>query len=157
MKEPTPEEAAAALRAVHEGREQVIKSVTGSPRWLWIFSGLYVFAYCTITDLFPRIGPWANLGMLAILLVFVFALRTRKGSALLGRPVVVSGRSIPISLKWRLVRVVPILATGIVAAVLIGLFHVPHGAIYYGALAGLYIIFLGPRFQLWLLRRQEKD
>lgn len=157
MKEPTPEEAAAALRAVHEGREQVIKSAMGSPRWLWIFSGLYVFAYCTVTDLFPRAQPWANVVMLAILLLFVIALRTRRGSAMLGRSVVVSGRSIPLSFKWRLVRMVPILATGIAAAVLIGLFHVPHGPIYYGALAGLYIIFLGPRFQLWLLRRQDKD
>ena len=157
MNEPTPEEAAAALRAVHEGREQVIKHAMGSPRWLWIFSGVYVFLYCAVIDLFPAVQVWANWVMVVILVVFVVGLRTRKGSAMLGRQVVVSGRSLPLSLKWRLLRVSPILGVGIVAAVLIGLFHVPHGPIYYGALAGLYIIFLGPRFQLWLLRRQDKD
>lgn len=157
MNEPTPEEAAAALRAVHEGREQVIKSALGPPRWLWIFSGVYVFAYCTVTDLFPEVQPWANLVMVAVVLVFVVALRTRKGATLLGRSVVVSGRTMPLSAKWRLMRMAPLVGFGIVAALLIGLFHVPHGSIYYGALAGLYIIFLGPRFQLWLLRRQDKD
>lgn len=157
MNEPTPEEAAAALRAVHEGREQVIKSALSTPRWLWIFCGVFVFLYCTVNDLFPVVAPWSSWVVLGIMLLFVFGLRTRKGSALLGRQVVVSNRSIPLSFKWRLVRMAPILGTGIAAALIVGLLHVPHGAIYYGALAGLYIIFLGPRFQLWLLRRQDKD
>jgi hypothetical protein len=157
VNEPTPEEAAAALRAVHEGREQVIRSAMGSPRWLWIFSGLFVFVYCTATDLFPAVQPWVNWVMLAFLFLFIFVLRTRKGATLLGRPVVVSGRSLPLSVKWRLLRMAPLLGIGIAAALIIGLLHVPHGAIYYGAMAGLYVIFLGPRFQLWLLRRQDKD
>lgn len=50
-----------------------------------------------------------------------------------------------------------LLGIAIAMAVIIQLLHVPHGAIYYGALAGLYIIFLGPRFQLWLLRRHDED
>ncbi len=156
MNEPTPEEAADALRAVREGRERVIRSALGT-RWLWIVSGLIVFLYCAANDLFPATQRWLVWVMLAVLLVLVFALRTRVGGALLGRPVSVSNQSLALSFKWRLLRAAPILGIAIVAAVIIQLFHVPHGQLYYGALAGLYIIFLGPRFQLWLLRRQDKD
>jgi membrane protein YdbS with pleckstrin-like domain len=69
----------------------------------------------------------------------------------------VSDRSLPVAAKWRLLRIAPVLGIAIAVAVLIPLFHVPHGQVYYGALAGLYIIFLGPRFQLWVLRRQDRD
>lgn len=155
MNKPTPEEAAAALRAVHDGREQVIKSALGS-RWLWIVSGLVVFLYCAANDLFPAARSWLGWPLVAFCLVLVLALRTRVGSALLGRPVMVSSRSLPLALKWRLLRIAPVVVTAIAAAVLIPVFHVPHGQIYYGALAGLYIMFLGPRFQLWLLRRQDR-
>jgi hypothetical protein len=155
VNEPTPEEAAAALRAVREGREQVMKSAVGA-RWLSIGGGLIVFLYCASVDLFPSASPWLIWVLLAVLLLLVFGLRTRVGSSLVGRPVGVSSRTIPISAKWRLVRMVPILGIAVAAALIIQLFHVPHGIIYYGALAGLYIIFLGPRFQLWLLRQQDK-
>jgi hypothetical protein len=156
VNEPTPEEAAAALRAVHEGRERVIKSAVGS-RCLSIVGGLIVFLYCAVNDLYPATGGWLTWALLAFMLVLVFAMRTRVGGALLGRPVAVSDRSLPLPLKWRLLRIAPILGFAIAVAVIIQLLHVPHGELYYGALAGLYIIFLGPRFQLWLLRRQDKD
>ena len=156
MNEPTPEEAAAALRAVHEGRQQVIKSATGS-RWLWVASGLIVFVYCLINDLIPATGPWLTWVLFAIALAFAFVMRTRVGSSLLGRPVTVSSRSLPLTFKWKLFRILPIIGIATVVAVLIQAFHVPHGEIYYGALAGLYITFLGPRFQLWLLRRQDEN
>ncbi|GAB3004666.1 hypothetical protein LWP59_26080 [Amycolatopsis acidiphila] len=155
MNEPTPEEAAAALRAVHKGKEQVINSAMGS-RWMWIISGLIVFLYCAATDLFPR-QAWLGWPAVVCCLVLALGLRTRVGGTLLGRSVVVSSRSLSVTLKWRLLRIAPILAIGIAVASVITLFHVPHGEIYYGALAGLYIMFLGPRFQLWLLRRQDKD
>lgn len=155
MNEPTPEEAAAALRAVREGREQVMKSAVGA-RWLSIIGGAIVFLYCVSIDLFPAAQPWVTWGLVAVMLALVFGLRTRVGGTLLGRQVGVSSRTIPVSAKWRLVRMVPILGIAIAAALIIQLFHVPHGIIYYGALAALYIIFLGPRFQLWLLRQQDK-
>lgn len=155
MNEPTPEEAAAALRAVHDGREQVIKSAAGS-RPLWIASGVLVFLYSAANDLFPAAQTWLSWALLALVLVLLFALRTRVGSTLLGRPVTVSNRSLSVTFKWRLLRIVPVLGIGIALTLIIRLLHVPHGQMYYGALAGLYIIFLGPRFQLWLLRRQGK-
>jgi hypothetical protein len=154
--EPTPEEAAAALRAVHEGRERVIKSAVGSRR-LSIAGGLVVFLYCAAIDLFPAAGMWLGWPVLVVMLVLVVGLQTRVGSTLLGRPVLVSDRSLSVTFKWRLLSVVPVLGIGIGVALLVRLLHVPHGPIYYGALAGLYLIFLGPRFQLWLLRRQGKD
>jgi hypothetical protein len=156
VNEPTPEEAAAALRAVHEGRERVIRSSVDS-RWLSVVCGLLVFLYCATDDLFPAAQTWVNVAMLAVVVVLVVGLRTRVGSSLLGRPVIVSSRSLPLDLKWRLLRIAPILGCGIAVTLIVLLLHVPHGQIYYGALAGLYIIFLGPRFQLWLLRRQDKD
>lgn len=156
MNEPTPEEAAAALRAVHEGRQQVIRSAMGS-RWMWIVSGLVVFLYCAVNDLFPATSPWLSWVMLAFVLVAVVGLRTRVGSTLLGVPVTVSRRSLSLTLRWRLLRMAPVLGFGIAAAVAILVLHLPHGGIYYGALAGLYIMFLCPRFQLWLLRRQDRD
>jgi hypothetical protein len=156
VNEPTPEEAAAALRAVHEGKEQVIKSAMGS-RWMWIVSGLVVFFYCAADDLFPAASPWLTWAVLAFVLVAVVGLRTRVGSALLGRPVTVSSRSLPLTFKWRLLRIAPVLGLGIATALVVLLLHLPHGGIYYGALAGLYIMFLGPGFQLWLLRRQDRD
>jgi hypothetical protein len=154
VNEPTPEEAAAALRAVHEGRERVLRSSMGS-RWLWIACGLLVFLYCTVNDLFPATQRWLTWAVLAVLLLLALGLRTRVGSSLLGRPVTVS-RSFPVTLPSRLLRLLPVLGMA-VAAALIVLLHVPHGEIYYGALAGIYIIVLGPRFRLWLLRRQDKD
>lgn len=155
MNEPTPDEAAAALRAVHEGREQVIRSAVGF-RWLWIVCGLVVFLYCAAIDLFPAVVPWLSLAVLAFVLVVVVGLRTRVGGTLLGLPVALSSRGLPATFEWRLLRIAPMLGMAIAAA-LVALFQVPHGGIYYGALAGLYIMWLGPRFQLWLLRRQNRD
>jgi hypothetical protein len=155
VNEPTPEEAAAALRAVHEGRDQVIRSAVGG-RWLSIIGGVIVFLYCVSIDLFPAAQPWITWVLVAVMLALVFGLRTRVGGTLLGRSVGVSGRTMPVSAKWRLLRMSPILGIAIAAALIIQLFHVPHGVIYYGALAGLYVIFLGPRFQLWLLRHQDR-
>lgn len=154
--EPTPEEAAAALRTVHEGKEQVIRSAMGS-RGVWIASGLIVFLYCAANGLFPAARSWLGWPAVVFFLVLALALRTRAVSALLGRPVIVSTRSLAIPVKWRLLRVAPIFGIAIAVALIIELFHVPHGEVYYGALAGLYIIFLGPRFQLWLLHRQNRD
>ncbi|WP_239155250.1 hypothetical protein [Amycolatopsis sp. FDAARGOS 1241] len=67
----------------------------------------------------------------------------------------VSDRSL--SVGERLLRIAPILGIGVAVAVVAELFPVPHGEVYYGALAGLYIVVLDPRFKLWLLRRQERD
>ncbi len=156
VNEPTPEEAVAALHAVREGRQRVIRSAMGS-RWLSISGGLTVFLYCATNDLFPATRFWVNWFLLAWVFVAVVGMYTRVGSSLLGRPVTVSTRSLSITFRWRLLRVAPLLGIIIVVVLIIQVFHVPHGETYYGALAGLYTIFLGPGFQLWLLRRQDKD
>lgn len=152
VNEPTPEEAAAALRAARESRGRVAASVLGA-RWIPIVAGLVVFGYTVATDLVPATKPWLTWVVLAVALLLVLLLRTRIGGSLLGRPVAVSSRTLPPAI-WR---VAPVIGLSIVAAVAIPLLRIPHGAICYGALAGLYIIFLGPRFQRWLLRRQDKD
>lgn len=148
--EPTPDEAVAALRTVHQGSERVITSSVG-PRWMWTASGLVVFLYCAAIDLFPAVGPWLLWPVLAVVLAADVALHTRAGSARLGRPVTVSSR-LPRTVTWRLLRLAPLVGLG-VAALVISLVDLPHGGIYFGALAGLYLIFVSPRYQLWLLRR----
>jgi hypothetical protein len=154
MSSPTPEEAAAALRTVRQGKERVITSALGA-RWMWVGGGLVVFVYCSAIDLFPAVSTWLLWPVLAVLLVVETALHTRMGSALLGRPVSVSGRSLPLTLGWRVLRVAPLVGLGVVALV-ISVTHLPHGGIYFGAIAGGYIAFVSPRFQVWLLRRHGK-
>lgn len=153
--QPTPEEATAALRRVHEGRERAITSALGSHR-LWLVCGLVVFLYCVVNDLFPATDGWLNLAVLAFVLVVVFGLFSRVGSSLLGMPVKVSSRSVPLTGRWYLLSVAPALGLGI-TALLIRLLNVPHGEIWYGALAGIFVSFLGPRFRLWLVHRQDND
>lgn len=152
VNKPTPEEAAAALRTARESRERVIASALGA-RWISIVAGLLVFGYTVATDLLPVTRPWLTWVLVAVALLLAVLLRTRTGGSLLGRPVAVSNRPLSPSI-WR---VVPVLGLAIIVAVAVPLLHIPHGMIWYGALAGLYIIFLVPRFQLWLLRRQNKD
>ncbi|MFE3175762.1 hypothetical protein ACFXPA_36480 [Amycolatopsis sp. NPDC059090] len=149
---PTPEQAAAALRTARESRERVLASALGA-RWIPIVAGLVVFGYTVAIDLITWTRPWLTFVVLAVALALVVVLRTRTGGSLLGRPVSVSSRALPPAV-WR---VAPVLGLAIVAAVAVPVLHIPHGTIVYGALAGLYIIFLGPRFQLWLLRRRDKD
>ncbi|GLY53142.1 hypothetical protein [Lentzea sp. NBRC 102530] len=155
MNEPTPEEAAAALRTIRQSREQVIKSAVGSRR-LWIGCGLALFLYCTAIDLFPAARGWLHWPFVITCLALSFIMRTRMGGSLLGRSVAVSNRSVPTNLKWRLLRIVPLLVIAIGGVVLVLVLHPPHATIYYGALAGLYIAFLGPRLQLWMLRKQDE-
>jgi TctA family transporter len=126
-------------------------------RWLWIASGVLVFLYCTANDLFPAAQTWLSWALVAVVLVLFFGTRTRVGSSLLGRQVAVSSRSLRLTVRWKLLRIALVLGVGIAVGLIILRLHLPHGQIYYGALAGLYTIFLGPRFQLWLLRRQDKD
>lgn len=152
VNKPTPEEAAAALRTARESRERVVTSALGA-RWIPIVAGLVVFGYTVAIDLLPATKPWLTWVVLAVALLVVVLLRTRIGGSWLGQPVAVSNRALPPAI-WR---VAPVVGLSIVAGVAVPLFHIPHGTIVYGALAGLYIIFLGPRFQLWLLRRQDKD
>ena len=148
---PTPEEAAAALRTARESRERVVASALGAR--IPTVAGLVVFGYTVAIDLIPATRPWLTWVVVAVALVLVVLLRTRTGGSLLGLPVAVSRRTLGRSV-WR---IVPVIGLSIVAAVAVPLLHIPHGLIWYGALAGLYIIFLGRRFQLWLLRRQDKD
>jgi hypothetical protein len=156
MTEPTPDEAAAALRTVREGRERAFASAVGA-RWRSIVSGLVVFLYAAAIDLFAAAQPWLNVAAVVFVLALVVGVRTRVGSALLGRPITVSSWSVPLTFGWRLLSVAPVLGIGIAVVLIVLLGHLSHGGIYYGALAGLYIMFFGPRFQLWLLRRQDKD
>jgi hypothetical protein len=155
VNEPTPEQAAAALHTVRHGKEQVIESA-GWSRRAWIISGLVVFLYCVVIDLVPSVRSWLHWPLVLGCLAFALVLRTRRGSAMLGRPVSVSNRSLQVGLRWRLLRLVPLLAIGIGGSLLVNWLELPHGTIYYGALAGLYLMVLGPKLQLWMLRRQDE-
>jgi hypothetical protein len=150
--QPTPEEAAAALRAVQESQDQLVRNAaTARGRWPWIAGGVFVFAYCTATDLFPTASPWLSWVLVVVMVGMVVMLRSRVGSAWLGQPVRVSRRAV--SLRRRVLRMVVVLGAAVAVSITILLLHVPHGQILYGTLAALYIIFFGPRFQAWLLTR----
>jgi hypothetical protein len=155
VEEPTPEEAAAALHTVRESRVRVFESAVGA-RWMWIAGGVVVFGYTVATDLIPATQPWLTWVLLALVFGLIAVMRSRIGGSLLGRPVAVSRRTLPAAFRGRLLLLAPILGISIVVAVVVPLFHVPHGAIYYGALAGLFLAFLGPRLRLWVLRRQDR-
>jgi hypothetical protein len=150
--EPTPQEAVAALRTARESRGQVVASAL-NVRWLSIAAGLVVFGYTVVADLVPATNPWLTWAVVAIALLLTVLLRTRTGGSLLGQRVVVSRRTRP-PVIWR---VVPVVGLSIVAGVAGPLLHIPHGEIFFGALAGLYIIVLGPRFQMWLVHRYDED
>ncbi|HTI25112.1 MAG TPA: hypothetical protein VL652_29250 [Kutzneria sp.] len=152
VNKPTPDEAAAALRTARESRQRVVASALGA-RWIPIVAGLIVFGYTVVIDLVPATAPWLTWVVLAVVLLLFVLMRTRLGGSLLGRPVAASRRTLPPAI-WR---VAPVVGLSLVAAVAVPLLHIPHGAIWYGALAAFYIIVLGPRFQLWLVRRQDKD
>lgn len=141
-----------ALRTARESRGRVAASAIGA-RGISIAAGLVVFGYTVATDLVPATRPWLTWVVVAAALLVSVLLRTRIGAGLLGQRVAVSRRTLPAAI-WR---VAPIIGLAVGAGVVIPLLHIPHGAMCYGALAGLYIIFLGPRFQMWLVHRQDKD
>jgi hypothetical protein len=153
MTEPTPEEAARALREIGQRRQQVYRG-SASPRWMWIVAGVLVVVYCTVSDLFPSSALWLSWSFTALVLVMAVAGRTRPGSSLLGRRVRPAGAG---PFKLRLLRVLVGLAVGVACGLTVRLLHVPHGKIIYGALAGAYVVLLGPQVQAWLLDRAARS
>jgi hypothetical protein len=155
MDEPTPEEAADALRTVQESRQRVIRSVLGS-RWTSIAAALLVVGYTVAIDLVPATVPWLTWVLVGVAIALVLSLRSRIGGSLLGRPVTASRRSLPVAYRSRLLTVVPVVVGSVAVAVVVSLVRLPHAVIWYGVLAAIYLVVLGPRLQLWLLRRQDE-
>jgi hypothetical protein len=88
--EPTPQQAARALREVTARRHQVLRS--RSPRWVSWLGGVALLAEGFAEDLFPRAGGVISLCVVAALLAFALSVRYRPVGAALGYRAAVRGR-----------------------------------------------------------------
>ncbi|WP_301124605.1 hypothetical protein [Streptomyces cacaoi] len=83
---PPTDEAARALRDVEQQRSRS-RASTRESRWVSVVFGLVIFAQLAAPDFFgDRVRPWASWAVVVLLLAYQTMLRTRRGSALLGRP-----------------------------------------------------------------------
>ncbi len=88
--EPTPQQAARALRELTARRHQALRF--RSPRWIWWLAGALFPAEGFAEDVFPR-AAWAiSLGVVIALLALAFSIRYRPVGAALGYRASVRGR-----------------------------------------------------------------
>ncbi len=88
--EPTPQQAARALRELTARRHQAWRF--RSPRWLWWLAGMWFLAVGFAEDMFPRAAWMINLGVVVAMLVLAFSVRYRPVGAALGYRASVRGR-----------------------------------------------------------------
>jgi hypothetical protein len=80
-------EAARALRDVEQRRDQARASDREESRWVGAVFGVAIFAELAGPDFFGEgVRPWTSWSVVALLLVYMTMLRTRRGAAVLGRP-----------------------------------------------------------------------
>jgi hypothetical protein len=80
--EPTPQQAARALRELTARRHQALR--LRSPRWLWWLAGLVFPAEGLAEDLFPRAAGAISLSVVGALLALALSVRYRPVGAALG-------------------------------------------------------------------------
>ena len=88
--DPTPEQAARALRELTARRHQALRF--RSPRWMWWFAGVWFPAMGFAEDVFPRAAWLVNLCVVAALLALALSARYRPVGAALGYRASVRGR-----------------------------------------------------------------
>jgi hypothetical protein len=88
--EPTPQQAARALRELTARRHQALRF--RSPRRLWWFGGVVFLAVGFAEDVFPRVAWVINLCALGALLALALSVRYRPIGAALGYRASVRGR-----------------------------------------------------------------
>ncbi len=88
--EPTPQQAARALRELTDRRHQAVR--TRTPRWVWWFACMLLPAEGLAEDLFPRVDWLTNLFVLVLLLALALSVRYRPVGAALGYRASVRGR-----------------------------------------------------------------
>lgn len=88
--EPTPQQAARALRELTARRHQALRF--RSPRWLWWLGGVVFPAEGFAEDVFPRAAAVINLCVVVALLALALSVRYRPVGAVLGYRASVRGR-----------------------------------------------------------------
>ena len=154
--QPSPEEAAAALRDVGARTEQAVAGSTGSARWVdWVF-GLYFLANGAAADFLPRFDDARRIVFMVVILALALGSRSRWGAAVLGRPTRVNRAAInPVFSR---------VAIGIFAVVLVGSVvlaftvsvNIPYLQTGLGALGAVVLIGFGPQLRAGLGRAASR-
>ncbi|MFI1991748.1 hypothetical protein [Actinoplanes sp. NPDC020271] len=146
--DPTPDEAREALLQVERRRAQTA-AAAGWPRWSWIAAGALIVAYGVLADQQPDfLRNWGSVLVLVLLLLAALT-TTRRGSALIGRPVRSRTRLDTTTALWGLAILVTVVGGGTLASVT----DVPHVALWFGIAAGILLAAGGPWWQHRVLTR----
>ncbi|MET9535727.1 hypothetical protein ABZY02_35110 [Streptomyces sp. NPDC006649] len=146
---PTPAEATRALQDVQRRRGEALGSARDS-RWVAVLFGIAAFALLAAPDFFGQgVESAVNVAFAAVAVGYAVLLRSRRGSALLGRRTRVRQDAVsPRFALWSRVIILAVLALGIVAAFVPhpGM-SVPYARTIAGAVLGAVLILFGSRLQ----------
>ncbi|GAB2831195.1 hypothetical protein [Streptomyces daliensis] len=151
---PSADEAARSLADIEQRRDQMRGSATEA-RWVYVLSGVVFFALFASPDFLGEAAvAWISPALGVFGLGYVALLNTRRGSALLGRPVRPRRQEIP----WRprlylLLAVAVVLLAGLALRLLQPDWHLafPYWRTVIGAVAGASLAIFGPAWQRALL------
>ncbi|MFD2420783.1 hypothetical protein [Amycolatopsis pigmentata] len=155
--QPSPEEAAEALRTVSQGRERALTSGQREARWLDVVAGVILFLYSASVDFFPQSAPWRDIGLAVLVVGYVALLRTRRGSALLGQHARLSRRDVWPRFAVGVWLVGGLLVAGSMVAVFVlgrtgTSIHVPYLSTALGAVMAIVLIAFGPQLRAGMNR-----
>ncbi|WP_275292042.1 hypothetical protein [Amycolatopsis sp. La24] len=138
--QPSPEEAARALRDVDHRRDQALDELQGA-KWVDVVFALVVFLYLASADFLPSAAEWKGLVLAVLVVGYVLMLRTRRGAAVLGHRVRVDKSAIRPRFAIALVFVLVCVAAAVAPALL----HVqiPYGNTILGAVLAIVLIGFG--------------
>ncbi|WP_328332268.1 MULTISPECIES: hypothetical protein [unclassified Streptomyces] len=146
---PSPSEASRALRDVQRRREEALGSARDS-RWVAVLFGVAVFALLAAPDFFGQgVESVVNIAFAAVAVAYAVLLRSRRGSAVLGRRTRVRQDAVsPRFALWSRVIILAVLVLGVVGAFVPhpGL-SVPYARTVVGAVLGAVLILFGSRLQ----------
>jgi steroid 5-alpha reductase family enzyme len=161
VSQPSPEEAADALRTVDRSRKQAVTTWQGGARWVDAVFGVALLLYSASVDFFPQGAPWRALLMAALVITYVVLLRTRRGSAILGQSARL--RRDDISPKFTLFAglTLGVVMVGSLAAVLLlertgTHLDVPYLSTGLGAVMAVVLIAFGPQLRTGMNRLARK-
>jgi hypothetical protein len=147
--QPTPREAAEALRNVDLRTEQARGSLRAAPRWLDGVFGVVIFLFGASHDFFPGSAAWSGWVFGALIAGYAVLLRTRRGAALLGQSVRIHRQAI--SSKFVLIARLTIAAVVAISVVMMALhIHLPYLSTGLGAALAIALIGFGPQLRVGL-------
>ncbi|MGW8380579.1 hypothetical protein [Streptomyces sp. ODS28] len=143
-----PAEAARALEDIERRRAQA-RTAQSESRWVGAVFALAIFAQLAAPDFFGEgVSSTVNVLFAVLVVAYVVMLRTRRGSALLGRPTRVRKNEVsPRFVLWARVTIVAVMVIGFFGGRYLdgGLF--PYAGTVFGALIGGALLLFGPRLQ----------